>query len=71
MIEPFKEQTTQSLVRNKTDLILSFNGEWFVFWGGDTKDENYHIEIKAQKAAFYFVINDDRGKSYISNGLEK
>jgi len=70
LIQPFQEQTTQSLQRNKTNLILPFSGDCFVFWGGDTKDLNYHVENKAQKGAFDFVIHDDKGKSYKSNGLE-
>jgi murein DD-endopeptidase MepM/ murein hydrolase activator NlpD len=70
LIQPFQEQTNQSIQRNKTNLILPFDGEWFVFWGGDTKDLNYHVESKAQKGAFDFVVHDDKGKSYKSNGLE-
>jgi len=69
-IQPYEQQTAPSSERNKTDLILPFDGEWFVFWGGDTKDKNYHIDSKAQKGAFDFVIHDDDGKSYKSNGLE-
>ena len=37
------------LVRNESKLILPFEGEWWVFWGGDTKEENYHVESNAQK----------------------
>lgn len=69
-IQPYEEQTTPSLERNKTDLILPFKEEWFVFWGGDTKDLNYHVESKAQQGAFDFVIFDENDKSYKSNGLK-
>jgi murein DD-endopeptidase MepM/ murein hydrolase activator NlpD len=41
-----------------------------VFWGGDTKAENYHVENEAQKGAFDFIIRDEKGKSYRTNGLE-
>ena len=47
---------------------LPFNGEWAVFWGGDTKEQNYHVNVKFQKNAFDIVINNDQGKSYRTNG---
>ncbi|NLP59340.1 M23 family metallopeptidase [Lutibacter sp. B1] len=50
--------------RNKTDLILPFNGEWTVVWGGDSEKFNYHIKNKAQKNAFDFIITDKYGKSF-------
>lgn len=67
-IKPFTESISQNLDRNKSDLILPFKGEWFVFWGGDTKEENYHVENKAQKGAFDFVIKDKEGKTYKNKG---
>ena len=54
--------------RNTTALILPFNGEWTVFWGGDTEEQNYHVVSKAQKHAFDLVITDDTGKSYKTDG---
>ena len=30
---------------------LPFKGEWSVTWGGDTKEQNYHVESVAQKNA--------------------
>lgn len=56
------------LVRNESQLILPFEGEWFVFWGGDTKEENYHLESNAQKGAFDFLIKDQKGKSFRNEG---
>ena len=56
------------LVRNESKLILPFEGEWWVFWGGDTKEENYHVESNAQKGAFDFLIKDQEGKSFRNEG---
>lgn len=67
-IKPFREDNLPKLERNKTKLILPFNGEWTVFWGGDTKELNYHIESKAQKNAFDIVITDQNGKTYKTDG---
>jgi len=49
-------------------LILPFKGEWTVFWGGDKKELNYHVENEAQKGAFDIVITDENGKSHNNNG---
>jgi murein DD-endopeptidase MepM/ murein hydrolase activator NlpD len=55
------------LNRNKTKLTLPFKGEWTVIWGGDTKEQNYHIDSMAQKNAFDILINND-GVSHQANG---
>ncbi len=57
-----------SMLRNTTKLSLPFSGEWFVFWGGDTKEQNYHVISRAQKNAFDLVIADKNGKSFKTNG---
>ena len=56
--------------RNETKLSLPFSGEWFVFWGGDTKEQNYHVENMAQKNAFDIIITDTKGKSYKTDGKQ-
>ncbi|MGQ0738938.1 MAG: peptidoglycan DD-metalloendopeptidase family protein [Bacteroidota bacterium] len=56
------------VIRNQTKMSLPFSGEWFVFWGGDTKEQNYHVSTKAQRHAFDIVIKDSAGKSYRTNG---
>ena len=69
-VKPFEEEFEKVVPgRNRTTMILPFNGEWFVFWGGDTKEQNYHIANKAQKNAFDIVMVDEKGKSYKTNGL--
>ena len=67
-VKPFKESNLPKLKRNKTKLILPFKEEWTVFWGGDTKELNYHVENEAQKGALDIVITDENGKSYKNHG---
>ena len=67
-VKPFKEDNLPILERNKTKLILPFKGEWTVFWGGDTKELNYHVESEAQKNAFDIVITDQNGKTFKTDG---
>ncbi|MGX1025289.1 DUF3887 domain-containing protein [Psychroflexus sp. MBR-150] len=67
-VKPYKEDNLPKLERNKTKLILPFNGEWTVFWGGDTKELNYHVESEAQKNAFDLVITDQEGKTFKTDG---
>ena len=67
-VKPFKEDNLPKLERNETKLILPFNDEWTVFWGGDTKELNYHIESEAQKNAFDIVITDKNGKTFETDG---
>jgi murein DD-endopeptidase MepM/ murein hydrolase activator NlpD len=61
-------ETITVTTRNKTLMTLPFSGEWFVFWGGDTKEQNYHISTKSQKDAFDMVIADSSGRSYRTDG---
>jgi murein DD-endopeptidase MepM/ murein hydrolase activator NlpD len=67
-VKPFREKHLPEMERNLTKLILPFKGEWFVVWGGDTKELNYHIENEAQKNAFDFIITDSNNKSYKTDG---
>lgn len=67
-IKPYRESNLPKLKRNTTKMILPFKGEWTVFWGGDTKKLNYHIENEAQKNAFDILITNNKGKSYKTDG---
>jgi murein DD-endopeptidase MepM/ murein hydrolase activator NlpD len=67
-VKPFKESNLPTIVRNSTKLILPFKDQWTVIWGGDTKELNYHVESEAQKNAFDFVITDNKGNSYKTDG---
>jgi murein DD-endopeptidase MepM/ murein hydrolase activator NlpD len=54
--------------RNSTPMSLPFKGEWTVFWGGDTKEQNYHVVAKFQKNAFDIIQTNQSGKSYKTDG---
>jgi murein DD-endopeptidase MepM/ murein hydrolase activator NlpD len=67
-VKPFKESDLPKLIRNSTKLILPFNDQWTVTWGGDTKELNYHVESAAQKNAFDLVVTNEKGNSYRTDG---
>ena len=68
LIKPFVDTNHPKPERNTTRLMLPFKDEWTVFWGGDTKELNYHVANQAQKNAFDLIITDTQGKSYRTNG---
>jgi len=63
---PFEEPL--KFERNTTVMTLPFKGEWFTFWGGDTKAQNYHVTTANQRGAFDFFIIDKNNKSYQRSG---
>ncbi len=63
-----EEDVVAKIDRNITPMSLPFKGEWFTFWGGDTKAQNYHVVSKTQKDAFDFLVLDKKGKSYERSG---
>lgn len=67
-IKPYVADMTPKPERNSVKLILPFKEEWTVFWGGDTREQNYHVDYVAQKNAFDIVIRDTSGKSYLPHG---
>ena len=68
-VAPYKEEENRpAMPRNITKMNLPFSGEWFVFWGGDTKQQNYHVAHQAQKNAFDIMIMGANGKSYKTDG---
>lgn len=62
------EDESPELVRNESKMILPFEGKWFTFWGGTTKEQNYHIDNRAQRYAFDFVITDEKGSTHKGDG---
>ncbi|WP_194852464.1 peptidoglycan DD-metalloendopeptidase family protein [Nonlabens antarcticus] len=68
LLEPYKSDIVSISARNTSTLILPFNDEWTVVWGGDTAALNYHVKSIAQKNAFDLVITDENGRSYKSDG---
>jgi len=67
-VTPFRDNKLPKIERNITKLILPFKGEWTVFWGGDTKELNYHVISEAEKNAFDMVIRDEKGNSFKTDG---
>jgi murein DD-endopeptidase MepM/ murein hydrolase activator NlpD len=67
-VKPFVPDNLPVIERNKTKLALPFKGAWTVFWGGDTKELNYHVENTAQKNAFDIMIMGKDGKTHKTDG---
>jgi murein DD-endopeptidase MepM/ murein hydrolase activator NlpD len=53
--------------QTKTPLRLPFDGEWYVFWGGRTVDQNYHAAYRDQRFAYDIIIRRD-GSSHTGDG---
>jgi murein DD-endopeptidase MepM/ murein hydrolase activator NlpD len=66
--KPYEAVLATKMVRNVTKMALPFKGEWTVFWGGDTKEQNYHVAVNFQKNAFDLVMTNAEGKSYKTTG---
>jgi murein DD-endopeptidase MepM/ murein hydrolase activator NlpD len=66
LFKPYTE--AKEIIRNTTKMKLPFKGEWSVTWGGDTKEQNYHVESVAQKNAFDILIKDEQGSTHKGTG---
>ena len=66
LFKPYTE--AKEIIRNNTKMKLPFKGEWSVTWGGDTKQQNYHVESVAQKNAFDILIKDEQGSTHKGTG---
>jgi len=62
-VTPHKPDNLPKIERNSTKMILPFNNEWSVFWGGVTQEDNYHVAYENQSGAYDLVIVKD-GKTY-------
>lgn len=62
-IGPYTDETP-ALARNLSSLILPFQGEWYVFWGGTSISDNYHNAHANMKGAFDFWVMGENGKSH-------
>lgn len=69
-VVPYVEDKNPKPERNTTKLQLPFNGKWYVVWGGDTKELNYHVESQAQKNAFDILIIDKDSSSHKGDGTK-
>ncbi|MEQ9466903.1 MAG: peptidoglycan DD-metalloendopeptidase family protein [Ekhidna sp.] len=68
LMKPYVDESFPIIERNSTPLILPFKGEWTVFWGGDSREQNYHVDFTSQKGAFDLIITDKKGRSFSGNG---
>jgi hypothetical protein len=69
LIKEFQEESQPAApVRNTTKLILPFKGEWTVLWGGDSREQNYHVDYPQQKTAFDLVMTDEKNLTYKTTG---
>ena len=66
LFKPYTE--AKEIIRNTTKMKLPFKGEWTVTWGGDTKEQNYHVESVAQKNAFDILIKNEQGATHKGTG---
>ncbi len=53
-----------------TSLRLPFEGQWLVFWGGDSRELNHHYDSPQQRFAFDFLMVDEAGRSHRGEGRE-
>ena len=53
---------------NRVPLALPFKGRWLVFWGGDTAEQNYHVNHPDQRRAFDLLGVDAQGKTHVGDG---
>lgn len=58
-IFPPKPLDAPIVERNTTPMKLPFDDKWYVFWGGVTEEDNYHVAYENQKYAYDFLILND------------
>ncbi len=56
--------------RNRTRLSLPAQGRWKVIWGGDTREQNQHREVRDQRFAFDLVGIGEDGKTRKGKGAD-
>lgn len=59
LVTHHKPDNLPVLERNTTKMILPFNEEWYVFWGGTNEVQNYHIAYENQKYAYDILMIKD------------
>lgn len=69
LITPVKPDDLPILERNTTKMILPFKETVFVFWGGITEEQNYHMADATQQYA-YDILMVENGASYKGDALK-
>ncbi len=64
---PYEATSPYLDYETRAPLRLPFEGEWFVFWGGRTVNQNYHAQTMDQRFAYDIVVTQD-GKSHAGEG---
>ncbi|MBX9788182.1 MAG: DUF3887 domain-containing protein [Pirellulales bacterium] len=54
--------------RSRTPMRLPFQGEWYVFWGGDNESVNYHVPVRGQRRAADLVMRSADDVSHKNAG---
>lgn len=54
--------------KHETQLSLPFNGNWLVFWGGDTRELNHHHDAPNQRFALDLLGMGEDGKTQRGDG---
>ena len=67
-IAPPKPLGIQILERNSTKMIIPFEEEVFVYWGGTTLAQNYHLADISQQYAYDLLMVKD-GSSFVGDPL--
>src|SRR5262249_6228225 len=67
-LKPQSASANPAPIKHQTSLTLPFKGRWLVFWGGDTKEQNYHHDVPNQKFAFDLTGVGDDGKTHRGDG---
>jgi murein DD-endopeptidase MepM/ murein hydrolase activator NlpD len=57
-----------TVARSHTPMQLPFQGEWYVFWGGDNEKVNYHASVPGQRRAADIIIKGADGLSHKGTG---
>lgn len=65
--EPKVYPSTKLDYEQQCELTVPFRGEWFVFWGGRTVEQNYHAVSKTQRFAIDLVVMKD-GTTHTGEG---
>lgn len=66
---PSSHEGHESAVCFRLPFAIGGEGEWTVFWGGETKDENRLAEFSADRRWGIDLVIVDQGKSHRANGL--
>ncbi len=67
-VKPPPTKKPKNTSRNQTKLSLPFKGEWFVVWGGDTVEQNYHKDAPNPRFAFDILKTGANGLTHTGDG---